>query len=98
MHTVHEKERKIRAWITRTGTNLNMELNGNLMHSVPVKLQVNLWYHICQSWDNYDGTWQVYINGKLKAQGADGRVRFLFIKNIVINLINLHNCYSYAVL
>lgn len=74
LRTGNEKERKIRAWITPNGSNINIELNGNLVYSVPVKFQVNLWYHICQSWDNFDGTWQVYINGKLKAQGADAKV------------------------
>lgn len=41
---------------------------------IPIHLVENHWYHVCQSWSSYRGSWNLYLNGKLKSSGLEPQV------------------------
>jgi hypothetical protein len=61
-------------WISPYGTDINLEIMEHQIFRIPIHLVENHWYHVCQSWSSYRGSWSLYLNGKLKSSGLEPQV------------------------
>uniref|UniRef100_A0A0C9RZ06 PTX3 protein n=1 Tax=Fopius arisanus TaxID=64838 RepID=A0A0C9RZ06_9HYME len=59
-------DRLVRAWISPFGRSIHLEINKIEIMAEPTIILENQWYHICQSWDNREGRYGLWIDGKIK--------------------------------
>ncbi|XP_015116863.1 uncharacterized protein LOC107041024 [Diachasma alloeum] len=59
-------DRLVRAWISPFGRSIHLEINNIEILSEPAIILEDQWYHICQSWDNREGRYGLWIDGKIK--------------------------------
>ncbi|XP_033223060.1 uncharacterized protein LOC117176831 isoform X2 [Belonocnema kinseyi] len=69
IHSENEKDRLIRSWISPNGQSIHLEIGNVEIFQVPFSVQENKWYHLCQSWQNKDGRYALWIDGRIETQG-----------------------------
>ncbi|KAK2581375.1 hypothetical protein KPH14_005063 [Odynerus spinipes] len=68
-YSKNERERLVRAWISAQGRSVHLEIGGSEVFRQTISLKENRWYHVCQSWENREGRFAMWLNGRIKAQG-----------------------------
>ncbi|XP_063988585.1 uncharacterized protein LOC135168392 [Diachasmimorpha longicaudata] len=59
-------DRLVRAWISPFGRSLHLEINSIEILAEPAIILEDQWYHICLSWDNREGRYGLWVDGKIK--------------------------------
>lgn len=71
----NESERLIRSWISPLGRSVHLEIAGASIFTLRTYITENQWHHICQSWDNAEGRYAMWIDGRIVIQGLAPQVR-----------------------
>lgn len=64
-----EKERWVRSWISPFGRSIHLEIGGTEIMAHPTQLEEHRWYHICQSWENQNSRYALWIDGRIEVEG-----------------------------
>ncbi|OXU27552.1 hypothetical protein TSAR_001405, partial [Trichomalopsis sarcophagae] len=51
-----------------------MSVDGHNLYRLNYPLQLNKWYHSCQSWNGHTGEWQIWINDERVGRGFNNRL------------------------
>ena len=70
----NEKDRLIRSWISPRGQSIHLEIDNVEIFQLPVSIQENRWYHLCQSWQSKDGRYAMWIDGVIVTEGLSREV------------------------
>ncbi|XP_054011894.1 uncharacterized protein LOC128894265 [Hylaeus anthracinus] len=68
-YSKNERDRLVRAWISPHGRSVHLEIGGKVVFATATDIHENRWYHVCQSWENQDGLYALWVNGQLRVQG-----------------------------
>jgi len=64
----------IRSWISSRGRSIHLEIGDVEIFRRSVRIHEHRWYHICQSWENRDGRYALWLDGHLASQGRSEEV------------------------
>lgn len=53
-------------WLESGGHNLKVSINNRAHSTLPVDWKVDVWKHVCMSYQSADGAWAIYIDGNLE--------------------------------
>ncbi|XP_015586508.1 uncharacterized protein LOC107263623 isoform X2 [Cephus cinctus] len=73
-YSKNERDRLVRSWISPFGRSVHLEINNVEVLSHPTVIKEHRWYHICQTWDNINGHYAVWIDGRIEAEGYNGQL------------------------
>ncbi|XP_017762357.1 PREDICTED: uncharacterized protein LOC108552359 [Eufriesea mexicana] len=68
-YSKNERERLARSWIAPHGRSVHLEIGGRQVLATSTDILENRWYHVCLSWENQEGRYGVWVNGRLWTQG-----------------------------
>lgn len=81
-YSKNDTQRIVRAWISPFGRSINLEINNTILFNEPISILENQWYHICQSWDNSNGRYGLWIDGQNKLDAYSSKMAgFVIPKN-----------------
>ncbi|XP_031776591.1 uncharacterized protein LOC100116515 isoform X2 [Nasonia vitripennis] len=75
-YAVQGQPRAILSWIANTerSSYYMMSVDGHNLYRLNYPLQLNKWYHSCQSWNGHTGEWQIWINDERVGRGFNNRL------------------------